>query len=430
MRNLLQTLALTLLVVFLASTIGCRPKPHKAPNEIDETNKSTTEGTSDAVAIAKAVEKKEYKMAVTEKVFGEMEDGTKVKQFDLTNKNGVKVSLITYGARIISLETPDKDNKLANIVLFRDGLEGFLANECYFNCIVGRYGNRIADGKFSIGDETYTLAKNNNDVAHLHGGDVGFDKKVWNAVALDNLAGQVGVEFACLSDDGEEGYPGLLITKVKYLLNDDNELLISYEAEVLGKPTVLNLTNHAYWNLTGSGENTILDHILTLHADGYLPVDVNLIPLGKVALVKDTAMSFLEPQKIGKRIDELKIDIENNSFENGGYDHCYVLKEDAAKIEFAGLTEELKLTAEVLEPTTGRTLKVYTDQPAVQFYSGNFLDGEAEYGGGVKYKQHTGFCLETQKYPDSPNQKDFPSTLLNPGETYTHNTLLKFGVEK
>jgi aldose 1-epimerase len=281
----------------------------------------------------------------------------------------------------------------------------------YFGSTVGRYGNRIAKGKFRIGDQEYTLATNNGP-NHLHGGIKAFDALVWNAkeVKTDNAA---GIEFTLRSADGDEGYPGALTATVTYTLNNDNELKIEYSATT-DKPTIVNLTNHCYWNLGGAGAGQILRHELTIAADKYLPIDATSIPTSEAASVKGTAMDFTSPHAIGERIDELK----KPPHETKGYDHCYVLRGQSGKLELA---------ARVKDPSSGRVMEIRTTEPGLQLYCGNFLDGSESNGG---FKQHEAFCLETQHYPDSPNQPSFPTTLLKPGQVYKSTTVHKFSVEK
>ncbi|MGA2255506.1 MAG: aldose epimerase family protein [Thermoguttaceae bacterium] len=352
-------------------------------------------------------------MSVTNEVYDKLPDGTQIDQYTLSNPNGLKVKIITYGAVITSVETPDRNGKIKNITLHRDSLADYMEvkdgkpTTPYFGATVGRYGNRIAKGHFTLDGKEYTLATNNGPNA-LHGGLKGFDKVVWKAEPIET-AGTVGVVFTYTSPDGDQGYPGTLKTKVTYSLTDKDELKMDYEATT-DKTTVLNLTNHTYWNLAGAGNGDVLNHELTLNADRFLPVDATLIPLGRLEAVKGTPMDFNSPKTIGKDIDKVE----------GGYDHCYVLvrKDDG-----------LSLAARVTEPTSGRVMDVYTTQPAVQFYTGNFLDGTI-HADGKTYDQHFGLCLETQHYPDSPNQKDFPTTALKPGETYKHSTVHKFSVQK
>ena len=348
-------------------------------------------------------------MSISKEAYGKMPDGTAVDQYTLSNGSGMKVKIITYGATITSVETPDKNGKYENITLALDSLDDYVKKvPPYFGATIGRYGNRIAKGKFKLDGKEYTLATNNNE-NHLHGGKVGFDKVVWKAEEVKS-PGAVGVKFTYVSKDGDEGYPGTLTTHVTYTLTDKNELKMDYAATT-DKATVVNLTNHNYWNLSGCNHD-ILDEELYLNADGYLPVDAGLIPTGDITPVKETPMDFAsKPETIGARIAKVE----------GGYDHCYVLNKKAG--------EKMTLAAKVVDPDTGRTMEVYTDQPGIQLYSGNFLDGTLV-GGGKKFVKHYAFCLETQKYPDSPNQPKFPSTVLKPGETYEHHTMHTFGVKK
>jgi aldose 1-epimerase len=346
-------------------------------------------------------------MNIQKELFGELPSGDAVDLYILTNTAGLKVKIMTYGATIVGVETPDSNGKLANITLYLDTFAEYAKGHPFFGSTAGRYANRIAKGKFTLDGKEYALATNNNG-NHLHGGLQGFDKKIWQAepVLADDSA---GVVFSYVSQDGEEGYPGTLSAKVTYSLTDRNELLMEYSA-VTDKATVVNLTNHAYWNLAGAGEGTILDHEATIFADRYLPVDETLIPLGNIASVKGTPLDYsTELRTIGSRIAEVK----------DGYDHCYVLNEKKV--------EKLALAAKIVEPKSGRSMEICTDQPGVQFYTANFLDGSIS-AGGKKYEKHAGFCLETQHFPDSPNRPEFPSTVLRPGQTYKHTTMHKFGV--
>jgi len=347
-------------------------------------------------------------MSIDKKQYGKMPDGAEVDLYTLTNAHGLKVKIMTYGATITSVEVPDRDGKTANVVLHLGTLADYLKGHPFFGSTVGRYANRIAKGKFTLDGKQYTLATNNNE-NHLHGGLKGFDKKVWKAKPVQT-ADAVGVTCTYASPDGEEGYPGALTAKVTYSLTDRNELKMEYSATA-DKPTIVNLTNHSYWNLAGAGSGTVLDQEVMLNADGYLPVDNGLIPLGKIAPVKGTPMDFVaRPMTIGSRIAEVK----------GGYDHCYVLnKKEAGK---------LSLAAKITDPKSGRVMEILTDQPGVQFYTGNFLDGTMK-AGGKSYVKNGGFCLETQHFPDSPNRPQFPSVVLRPGETYTHLTIHKFSVQ-
>lgn len=343
-------------------------------------------------------------MGIQEGIYGETPDGQSVKQFVLTNDKGMRVTIISYGGIVTSLEVPDRDGKLTNVVLGCKDLKGYLAGHPYFGSICGRYSNRIAKGKFKLNDKEYTLATN-NDANHLHGGVEGFDKKLWTAEAVQ-ANDTVGVKLGYVSPDGEEGYPGTLTSTVVYTLTNDNEVKIEYTATT-DKATPINLTNHSYWSLAGAGSGTILEHELKVFSDKYLPVDEGLIPTGELASVKDTPMDFNTPVTIGARIDQV----------GGGYDHCYVL---------SSAEEGLKPVAEVREPKSGRVMKVFTTEPAVQFYTGNFLDGSDTSGGFAK---HFGFCLETQHFPDSPNKPEFPSAILEPGQTYTHTSIYQFSAE-
>lgn len=350
-------------------------------------------------------------MSVDKTSFGKTKKGEPVTLFTLHNSHGLVVKLMDYGATVVSVETPDKNGKLANITLSFPTLEGYLQRHPYFGSTVGRYGNRIAKGKFTIDGKESTLATNNGP-NHLHGGQVGFDAVMWTAEEV-KTADSVGVKFSYLSKDGEEGYPGNLKVTVTYSLTEADELRIDYSATT-DKPTHVNLTNHNYWNLGGAGSGSILKHELMINADQYLPIDASSIPTGAPAPVKGTALDFTKPTPIGDRIDELK----KPPHETKGYDHCYVLR---------GQEGKLTLAARVKDPASGRVMEISTTEPGIQLYCGNFLDGSAGNGG---FKQHEAFCLETQHYPDSPNQPQFPSTLLKPGQTYKSTTVHKFSVAK
>lgn len=336
--------------------------------------------------------------------FGSLPDGTAVDMYTLTNDKGIRARLMTYGATLVSLEVPDIHGQLGDIVLGYDNLDGYIKNSPYFGSIVGRYGNRIAKGRFTLNGITYKLATNNGE-NHLHGGVKGFDKVVWNGEPVKE-PNTVGVKFSYLSKDGEEGYPGNLNCIVIYALTNENELKISYEAET-DKPTPVNLTHHSYFNLAGQGNGDILGHALMLSADRYTPVDDGLIPTGELRPVKDSAMDFTTARTIGSRIEQV----------TGGYDHNYVLNRGDGALAQA---------AQVYEPATGRVMEILTTEPGIQFYSGNFLDGTITGKQGKVYLKHYGFCLETQHFPDSPNKPDFPSTILNPGQTYESLTIHKF----
>ncbi|MFT3935081.1 MAG: aldose epimerase family protein [Chitinophagaceae bacterium] len=345
--------------------------------------------------------------AVTKQDFGQF-DGKQVYLYTLTNKNGVQVKITNYGGIITSWVTPDKSGAKSSIVLGFDSLSGYLAKPPYFGALIGRYGNRIANGKFKIGDSSYTLATNNGKNA-LHGGLKGFDKQVWDASSVDSVA---ALTLNYTSKDGEEGYPGNLKVTVVYTLSDDNELGIEYTAET-DKPTVLNLTNHSYFNLTGSVSNTILGHVVKIDADNYTPVDTTLIPTGKIVAVKGTPFDFTTATAIGARIAQ----VGGNP---GGYDHNYVLNSKGGS---------LVQVATVTDSVSGRKLEVSTDQPGLQFYTGNFLDGKFSTSDGKVINKNAAFCMETQHFPDSPNEPSFPSTLLKPGEKYHTVTKYKISVQ-
>ena len=343
--------------------------------------------------------------------YGKTTDGTSVNEFTLTNDSGMIVKLIDYG--VTELWAPDREGGMDDIVLGYDNLEDYIAVTPYFGAIVGRYGNRIAFGQFSIDDDSYELATN-NDANHLHGGIVGFDKVVWKSESYSNK-NAAGVKLTYLSKDGEEGYPGNLDVLVVYELTNDNELVVKYQATT-DKPTVVNLTHHGYWNLRGQGHGTILDHELTLNAPFYTPVDSGLIPTGEIIPVVGTPMDFTRPKPIGSRIDA---DYEQLVF-GGGYDHNWVLDKTGGGLTFA---------ARLYDPDSGRQMEIYTEEPGIQFYSGNFLDGSMVGKEGAVYHYRYGMCLETQHFPDSPNKGHFPTTRLDPGEVYETTTVHRFSVQ-
>lgn len=340
---------------------------------------------------------------VTKADWGET-DGKKVYLYTLTNSNGVEVKITNYGGIITSWQAPGKNGEKANIVLGFDSLSTYLAGHPYFGALIGRYGNRIGKGIFKIDTATYKLATNNGE-NHLHGGNKGFDKVVWDAVEDDSSN---SLTLTYLSKDGEEGYPGNLKVTVVYTLTSDNELLIDYSATT-DKATVVNLTSHSYFNLTGDASNNILGHSLQVNADRYTPVDAGLIPTGELKEVKGTPFDFLAPHTIGERIAAV----------DGGYDHNFVLTRKGA---------DLELVATLSDSASGRKLEVYTTEPGLQFYSGNFLDGTLKSADGKAINKHAALCLETQHYPDSPNKPAFPTTLLKPGETYHTVTKYKTSV--
>jgi aldose 1-epimerase len=349
------------------------------------------------------------KRGVSHSAFGHTADGKAVELYVLTNRSGVEVRAMTYGAIITSIRVPDRNGQLGDIVLGFDTLEGYLKDSPYFGALVGRYGNRIARGQFVLDGTTYKLAIN-NPPNHLHGGVKGFDKQLWSARPLDGPEG-VGVAFKRLSPDGEEGYPGNLNATVTYTLTDKNELVVNYEATT-DKPTPVNLTQHTYFNLAGTGD--ILAHELMLNADRYTPVDATLIPTGELAPVDGTPFDFRKSTAIGSRITQTNPQLKNGN----GYDHNWVLNRTGTGLQTA---------ARVLEASTGRTLEVATTEPGVQFYTGNFLDGSLKGKSETAYQRRTGFCLETQHFPDSPNHPAFPTTILKPGQTYSSRTVFTFG---
>ena len=350
-------------------------------------------------------------MGIKKEAFGKMQDGTKVYLYTLTNKNGSVVKITNYGGIVISIMVPNRDDELGDVVLGYDQLEDYLEESPYFGAIVGRYANRIAGGKFILDGVEYKLAQNDGQ-NHLHGGKRGFDKVVWDAreIVREDC---VGLQMDYTSRDGEEGYPGTLSVTVTYLWTHKDELKIKYSA-VTDRKTVVNLTNHSYFNLAGAGTGDILRHELTIYGHQFTPVDGELIPYGELLSVLETPMDFTMPSTIGARIDK---EYEQLHFGPGGYDHNWVLD---------GSDNLLSLAAEVYEPGSGRVLEVRTTQPGIQFYSGNFLDGTIKGKDDKSYLKHYGFCLETQHFPNSPNESQFPSVVLNPGETYKQTTIFKF----
>lgn len=347
---------------------------------------------------------------VTQAPFGRLPDGTAVDGYTITNAHGTSLHVITYGGIITSLKTRDRQGRLDDIVLGYDSLEGYLRESPYFGAIVGRYANRIANGRFTLDGHTYELPVNNGPNS-LHGGLVGFDKLVWHARSFEH-AHDAGVALTLTSPDGDQGYPGRLDVQVTYTLNDDDELIVDYAATTT-RATPVNLSQHSYFNLTGSARRDVLDHVLQLNASAYTPDDSTLIPTGEMASVAGTPFDFRTPTAIGARInaDDEQIRI------GGGYDHNFV-------VDGSGM----RLAARVVEPSSGRTLEVSSDEPGVQLYTGNFLDGTIRGKGGRVYGHRYAFCLETQHYPDSPNHPAFPTTILRPGERFSSRTVFRFGV--
>ena len=358
---------------------------------------------------AKTAEQGDAAMKTKREHFGRLADGTAVEIFTLTNASGLEARIMTYGAILVSLKVPDRNGVMADVNLGFDSLAGYLGTHPYFGAVIGRYANRIAKARFSLDGVEYRLAANNNGNC-LHGGIKGFDKVVWKAEPV-KVAYGTGVKLTYLSKDMEEGFPGDLSVTVVYTLTDANELEIRYEATT-DKATPVNLTNHAYWNLKGEGQGDVLGHRLQIEADKITAVDsaANLIPTGEILPVAGTPFDFTSPHAVGERIAKVE----------GGYDHNFVLRSGGGA---------LALAARVEEPVSGRILEIWTDQPGIQLYTGNFLDGTVIGKGGKAYGKHFAFCLETQHFPDSPNQPDFPTTILRPGQTYRTVTVHKFSVK-
>ena len=365
-------------------------------------------GAAGPTTTAPKVSAKDNLPTVTSELFGKNEEGDDIVRYNLRNSHGMKVSVLNLGAIITSVEVPDRDGKFANVTLNFSDAAGYLANAPYFGGICGRYANRIAKGKFTLDGTEYQLAVNNGP-NHLHGGETGLMKRIWKSEGFQNEE-VVGVNLWYDSPDGEDGYPGKMKFGAAYSLNDKNELRIEYHVTT-DKPTVVNVTNHAYWNLASVPGDSILDHELTLFCSKYLPVDETSIPTGELADVAGTPMDFLKSEKIGARIDQ-----PVNG--GGGYDHCYVVDGKAGK---------LRPAAKIVEPKSGRVMEISTTEPGIQFYTGNGLDGTPATGNAAK---HGSFCLETQHFPDSPNRPEFPTTRLNPGEAYQQTTVHKFSVAK
>ena len=379
---------------------------------------AVTAGFASMLSVAQASDDNSAAPGVEKSTFGQLPDGRTVDVYRLTNANGITMRVINYGGIIVSLKAPDAQGNFEDIVLGFDSLEGYLSDAYrkanpYFGALIGRYGNRIAGGEFSLNGTIYQLATNDGS-NNLHGGDQGFGEVLWSATSFENQNG-VGVILSYTSPDGEEGYPGKLETEVTYTLTDSDELDIAYRATTT-KPTPVNLTQHSYFNLDGEGSGSILDHYLMINAEAFTPVDDTLIPTGEIRPADGTPFDFTEPTPIGERIEQ-----DNQQLLRGkGYDHNFVLKREAPQ------SEELVLAARVWEPDSGRLLEVETTEPGLQFYSGNFLDGSLIGKQGSAYEHRSGFALETHHFPDSPNQETFPSTILNPGETYQSHTVYRF----
>ncbi|HVO72673.1 MAG TPA: aldose epimerase family protein [Ignavibacteriaceae bacterium] len=350
---------------------------------------------------------------IEKRLFGTLPDGREVYAYTLKNSSGMKAEIIQFGAIVRTLSVPDRNGKFSDIVLGYDDLKSYENQNAYFGSIVGRYGNRIAKGKFTLDGKDYQLTVN-SPPNHLHGGVAGFSKVLWNAQPVDNPENPA-LKLTYVSKDGEEGYPGTVTITVTYTLTKDNELRIDYKGTT-DKTTIFNPTHHSYFNLTGDPTNTILDHELMINADTFTPVDANLIPTGELKKVEGNPFDFRKPEKIGARINEKDEQLRFGR----GYDHNWVLN---------GYNKSVRLSATVYDPKSGRYMEVLTDQPGLQFYSGNFLDGSAKGKNGISYGHRTGLCLEAQVFPDSPNKKNFPSAVLKPGETYHQTTIYKFSTK-
>jgi aldose 1-epimerase len=390
-KNHLFSFGIVVLSLFF---IQCKNREEKA--ETEETEMNT---------------QKNPKIEMQKENYGTTADGKSVEQYTLVNKNGMEVKIITYGGRITSLKVPDKNDDFENVVLGFNSLEQYIEDNPFFGALIGRFGNRIANGKFTLNGEEYTLAQNDGE-NHLHGGEKGFDKVVWNAEEV----GVNALKLTYISEDMEEGYPGRLKTSVIYTLTEDNTLDVEYKAKT-DKMTIVNLTQHAYFNLSGNFSKDILDHKVKINADEFLPVNETLIPTGELKDVAGTPFDFRESKIVSQQIEEKNVQLERGQ----GYDHCWVLNDKDSGMRFA---------ASAFHKESGRMLEVHTNEPGIQFYSGNFLDGTLPQANGKgKYGSRSGFCLETQHFPNSPNQESFPSVVLQPGETYSSKTRFKFSVK-
>jgi aldose 1-epimerase len=359
------------------------------------------------------IEASAERRSIVQAPYGMTPEGEAVEIFTLTNASGMRVRFTNYGGIIVSVEVPDRDGNVDDVTLGFDSLDPYLEEHPYFGAVIGRFGNRIAQGRFTLDGQEYSLATNNGP-NHLHGGVRGFDRVVWQAEPFEDETG-VGAVLTYASPDGEEGYPGTLTVRVVYTLTNADELVFDYHATT-DKATPVNLTNHAYWNLDGHASGDVLGQRLTLTASYFTPVDATLIPTGEIRSVRGTPMDFTSPTPIGTRIEQADEQLAHG----GGYDHNWVLDRDGDGLSHA---------ATLHSPRTGRVMEVYTTEPGVQFYAGNFLDGTLVGKGGHAYGHRNGLCLETQHFPDSPNQPAFPSTILRPGEAYTSRTLHRFSLD-
>jgi aldose 1-epimerase len=363
--------------------------------------------TSPADVSSRTTTKESRSMNIHTESFGRMPDGSEASVYTLTNAKGLRARITNYGATVVSLEVPDRHGRLDDVLLGFDALDGYLRGGCAAS-VIGRYANRIGNAKFALDGVEYQLAANNGP-NHLHGGLQGFDKKLWKQEEVTASENQAWVKLSYLSKDGEEGYPGNLRVVVTYMLTNDDELRIQYEAET-DKKTVVNLTNHAYWNLAGQGNGDVLGQELTINANRFTVVDKGLIPTGITVSVAGTPLDFLAPRRIGSRLRQL----------SNGYDHNYVLN---------GPADAMKLCGTAYEPTSGRFMEVTTTEPGVQLYTANHMNGSLIGKGGKAYDKHAAFCLETQHYPDSPNKPAFPTTILEPGKKFTSQTVHKFSTK-
>lgn len=346
-------------------------------------------------------------------IFGKLKDGRVVYMYTLRNKMGAQIKIINYGATIVSLTAPDRNNKYSDVVLGYDSLDGYVNGSSYFGAIVGRCANRIAKAKFALDGKTYQLSANEGG-NQLHGGKIGFHRKLWESEAFESKIGP-SVSLTYISPDGDQGYPGKVTLHVTYTLNNDNELRIDYEG-ITNKPTILNPSNHSYFNLTGVFTNTILRHQLRINSDAYIPIDKEFIPTGKINEVNNTPLDFRKPTSVRARIND---DFEQLKLAKG-YDFNWILN---------NWNEKVREVADVYEPTTGRYMQVFTNQPGLQFYSGNFLDGKEIGKKDIPYKFRAGFCLEAQHYPNSPNEPMWPSVVLRPGQIYQQTIIYKFSAK-
>jgi len=397
------TLSAFALAFVLPTTASAEPNTKPEPGKKAEPSAKPEPGK-------KATHSMKPGPSVAETPFGTLEDGGKVTLYTLTNASGAEAKIIDYGAIVVSLKVPDQKGQLRDVVLGYDDLAGYVKDKDFFGSTVGRYGNRIGGGKFTLDKKTYQLDLNNGP-NHLHGGAHGFYKKLWKSEPVEGKAGP-GVKLTYVSKDGEEGYPGTVTLVVTYTLTRNNGLRIDYRGTT-DKPTILNPTHHSYFNLSGDPKHTILDEELTIDADKTTPVGPGLIPTGKLASVADTPMDFRKPTKIGARIDAKDEQLELGK----GYDHNWVLRKHGKKV---------RKVAELYDPTSGIVMQILTDQPGLQFYSGNFLNGTIHGKNGVAYQHRTAVCLEAQDFPDAPNHPNFPSAVLRPGQHYTQTTIYQF----